>query len=125
MKRDEAPEIEEAMPIASISKAAVAEAIERESTLPQIDGTQPAHSDRNRLVAMRKKALSLTAEVLDESDTVQQADAEVKKSAREQLMMLARSCIISLGQSSEDDDDAELFAVCLELLEKTNGGNKK
>lgn len=124
MKRDEAPTIEEA-PKAEISKADVAAAIERESTLPQIDEAQPAHSDRNRLVAMRKKALSLSAEVLNESDTVQQAEAEVKQSAREQLMMLARSCIISLGQSSDDDEDADLFAVCLELLEKTNGGNRK
>ncbi|UAT30029.1 hypothetical protein K7T73_15940 [Bacillus badius] len=90
---------------------------------PQIDESQPAHSPHNRLVSMRKKALSVTAEVLDESDTLDQAEPELKTSVRKQLMSMVRSGIISLGQTAETEEDAEIFAVCRELLKKTDVGS--
>ena len=54
---------------------------ESESSLPQIDESQPSHSLDNRLIQMRKKALSLTIEVLDESEKMHEAKPEVKESA--------------------------------------------
>jgi hypothetical protein len=124
MKADEEPKkapIEK--PLAVEAKAILKEAIEREQSNPQLDESQPAHSPHNRVVNMRKKALHMTADILEESDTLEKAEPVVKDSARTQLLALARSCVISLGQTAESDEDAEILAVCLELLKKINGGN--
>jgi hypothetical protein len=122
MKRDEQPtEVISATPIEAERKR-IEEFSAKESTLPQIDDSQPAHELNNRLVQMRKKALSLTVEVLDESEKMNEAKPEVRDSARSQLLTLTRSCVLALGQTADSDDDAEVLAVINELLNKLSGG---
>ncbi|MDF1511152.1 ParB/RepB/Spo0J family partition protein [Robertmurraya sp. DFI.2.37] len=123
MKRDEQPQEQpQENPIESERKR-IKELAEHESSLPQIDESRPAHELNNRLVQMRKKALSLTVEVLDESEKMNEAKPEVKESARSQLLTLTRSCVLALGQTADSDDDAEVLAVINELLNKLSGGN--
>lgn len=76
MKSNELPtEIVTESPI-EVERKKIEELTAKESTLPQIDESQPAHELNNRLVQMRKKALSLTVEVLDESEKMHDAKPE-------------------------------------------------
>lgn len=59
---------------------------------------------------MRKKALSLTIEVLDESEKMSDAKPEVKESTRNQLLTLMRSCVLALGQTAETLSGKKLAA---------------
>lgn len=73
MKRDEQPtETISKNPI-EVERKKIEELSAKEPTLPQIDESQPSHELNNRLVQMRKKALSLTVEVLDESEKMNDA----------------------------------------------------
>lgn len=124
MKADEEPEeVPQEEPLTADAKAVIERAIREEHMNPQIDESQPAHAPYNRIVQMRKKALSLTAEIIDEAETMKKVDEKVKTSARNQLMSLTKSCVIALGQTADKDEDAEMLLLCLELLEKINGGN--
>jgi len=123
MKADEEPEeIPQENPIESERKL-IEELRKQEGSLPQIDESKPLHELNNRLVQMRKKALSLTIEVLDESEKMDDAKPEVKESTRNQLLTLTRSCVLALGQTAENDNDMEILAVIHELLNKLSGGN--
>ena len=125
MKADEEPEeVPQEEPLAADAKAVIERAIREEHMNPQIDESQPAHAPHNRIVQMRKKALSLTAEIIDEAETIKKVDAKVKESARKQLMSLTQSCIIALGHTADKEEDAEMLLLCLELLEKINGGDQ-
>lgn len=125
MKADEQPEeVPQEEPLAADAKAVIERAIREEHMNPQIDESQPAHAPYNRIVQMRKKALSLTAEIIDEAETIKKVDEKVKSSARNQLMSLTKSCVIALGQTADKDEDAEMLLLCLELLDKINGGNE-
>ena len=124
MKADEQPEeVEPAEASIEVERKAVEALKVREAGLPQIDESQPTHSLDNRLVQMRKKALALTVEVLDESEKMSEAKPEVRDSARSQLLTLTRSCVLALGYTEENEDNADLLAVIHELLNKLNGGN--
>ena len=124
MKADEQPEeVEPAEASIEVERKAVEALKVREAGLPQIDESQPSHSLDNRLVQMRKKALALTVEVLDESEKMSEAKPEVRDSARSQLLTLTRSCVLALGYTEENEDNADLLAVIHELLNKLNGGN--
>ena len=124
MKADEQPEeVEPAEAPIEVERKAVEALKVREAGLPQIDESQPTHSLDNRLVQMRKKALALTVEVLDESEKMSEAKPEVRDSARSQLLTLTRSCVLALGYTEENEDNADLLAVIHELLNKLNGGN--
>ena len=124
MKADEQPEeVEPAEAPIEVERKAVEALKVREAGLPQIDESQPSHSLDNRLVQMRKKALALTVEVLDESEKMSEAKPEVRDSARSQLLTLTRSCVLALGYTEENEDNADLLAVIHELLNKLNGGN--
>jgi len=83
---------------------------------PQIDESQPSHSLDNRLIKLRKNALSLTIEVLDECEKMDEANPEVRDSARIQLLSLARSCVLALGTTADNGDDADMLAITHELL---------
>ena len=123
MKADEEPEeVPQKNPIESERKL-IEELRKQEGSLPQIDESKPLHELNNRLVQMRKKALSLTIEVLDESEKMDNAKPEVKESTRNQLLTLTRSCVLALGQTAENDNDMEILAVIHELLNKLSGGN--
>lgn len=123
MKADEEPEeVPQKNPIESERKL-IEELRKQEGSLPQIDESKPLHELNNRLVQMRKKALSLTIEVLDESEKMGDAKPEVKESTRNQLLTLTRSCVLALGQTAESDNDMEILAVIHELLNKLSGGN--
>jgi len=123
MKADEEPEeIPQENPIESERKL-IEELRKQEGSLPQIDESKPLYELNNRLVQMRKKALSLTIEVLDESEKMSDAKPEVKESTRNQLLTLTRSCVLALGQTAESDNDMEILAVIHELLNKLSGGN--
>lgn len=123
MKADETPEeVPQKNPIESERKL-IEELRKQEGSLPQIDESKPLHELNNRLVQMRKKALSLTIEVLDESEKMGDAKPEVKESTRNQLLTLTRSCVLALGQTAESDNDMEILAVIHELLNKLSGGN--
>jgi len=123
MKADEEPsEAPQENPIESERKL-IEELRKKEGSLPQIDESKPLHELNNRLVQMRKKALSLTIEVLDESEKMDNAKPEVKESTRNQLLTLTRSCVLALGQTAENDNDMEILAVIHELLNKLSGGN--
>lgn len=123
MKADEEPEeVPQKNPIESERKL-IEELRKQEGSLPQIDESKPLHELNNRLVQMRKKALSLTIEVLDESEKMGDAKPEVKESTRNQLLTLTRSCVLALGQTAESDNDMEILAVVHELLNKLSGGN--
>ena len=125
MKADEEPEeVPQEEPLAADAKAVIERAIREEHMNPQIDESRPAHAPHNRIVQMRKKALSLTAEIIDEAETIKKVDEKVKSSARNQLMSLTKSCVIALGQTADKDEDAEMLLLCLELLDKINGGNE-
>jgi len=118
MKADEEPEtVEEESPVKSI-RDAIEQLIENDRTQPQYDETEHELSPRNRSVRLRKNALTVTAEVLDEVETLKKVDKDVRESARSQLMALARSCIIALGETAEDQDEQDLLFVSLEVLEK-------
>lgn len=124
MKADEQPEeVEPTEAPIEVERKAVEALKVREAGLPQIDESQPTHSLDNRLVQMRKKALALTVEVLDESEKMSEAKPEVRDSARSQLLTLTRSCVLALGYTEENEDNADLLAVIHELLNKLNGGN--
>lgn len=124
MKADEQPEeVEPAEAPIEVERKAVEALKVREAGLPQVDESQPSHSLDNRLVQMRKKALALTVEVLDESEKMSEAKPEVRDSARSQLLTLTRSCVLALGYTEENEDNADLLAVIHELLNKLNGGN--
>lgn len=124
MKADEQPEeVEPTEAPIEVERKAVEALKVKESGLPQIDESQPSHSLDNRLVQMRKKALALTVEVLDESEKMSEAKPEVRDSARSQLLTLTRSCVLALGYTEENEDNADLLAVIHELLNKLNGGN--
>ena len=124
MKADEQPEeVEPAEAPIEVERKAVEALKVREAGLPQIDESQPTHSLDNRLVQMRKKALALTVEVLDESEKMSEAKPEVRDSARSKLLTLTRSCVLALGYTEENEDNADLLAVIHELLNKLNGGN--
>lgn len=123
MKADEAPEeVPQENPVESERKL-IEELRKQEGSLPQIDESKPLYELNNRLVQMRKKALSLTIEVLDESEKMNDAKPEVKESTRNQLLTLTRSCVLALGQTAESDNDMEILAVIHELLNKLSGGN--
>jgi ParB-like nuclease domain len=123
MKADEEPEeVPQENPVESERKL-IEELRKQESSLPQIDESKPLYELNNRLVQMRKKALSLTIEVLDESEEMGDAKPEVKESTRNQLLSLTRSCVLALGHTAENDDDMEILAVVHELLKKLSGGN--
>jgi ParB/RepB/Spo0J family partition protein len=123
MKADEAPEeVPQENPVESERKL-IEELRKQESSLPQIDESKPLYELNNRLVQMRKKALSLTIEVLDESEKMGDAKPEVKESTRNQLLTLTRSCVLALGHTAESDNDMEILAVVHELLNKLSGGN--
>ncbi|ALC81553.1 hypothetical protein [Bacillus gobiensis] len=62
MKSDEAPEEEPTEEPIAVERKKVEELKEKESGLPQIDESQPTHELKNRIVQMRKKALSITNE---------------------------------------------------------------
>lgn len=123
MKADEEPEeVPQENPVESERKL-IEELRKQESSLPQIDESKPLYELNNRLVQMRKKALSLTIEVLDESEKMGDAKPEVKESTRNQLLTLTRSCVLALGHTAESDNDMEILAVVHELLNKLSGGN--
>jgi ParB-like nuclease domain len=123
MKADEEPEeVSQENPVESERKL-IEELRKQESSLPQIDESKPLYELNNRLVQMRKKALSLTIEVLDESEKMGDAKPEVKESTRNQLLTLTRSCVLALGHTAESDNDMEILAVVHELLNKLSGGN--
>lgn len=123
MKADEEPEeVPQENPVESERKL-IEELRKQESSLPQIDESKPLYELNNRLVQMRKKALSLTIEVLDESEKMDSAKPEVKESTRNQLLTLTRSCVLALGQTAESENDMEILAVVHELLNKLSGGN--
>lgn len=123
MKADEAPEeVQQENPVETERKL-IEELRKQESSLPQIDESKPLYELNNRLVQMRKKALSLTIEVLDESEKMGDAKPEVKESTRNQLLTLTRSCVLALGHTAESDNDMEILAVVHELLNKLSGGN--
>lgn len=123
MKADEAPEeVPQENPVESERKL-IEELRKQESRLPQIDESKPLYELNNRLVQMRKKALSLTIEVLDESEEMGDAKPEVRESTRNQLLTLTKSCVLALGHTAENDDDMEILAVVHELLKKLSGGN--
>lgn len=126
MKRDENPPTTEeerqeelnarsTQIVKNISKAELGQA--------QFDESLPMTSPYNTAVSLRKAALSATATVLNNTGKLKEVEEPtVKDGARKQLLTLAQSCIISLGQTSDSEDDAEILAVCLELLEKIGGG---
>lgn len=123
MKADEEPEeVPQENQIESERKL-IEELHKQESSLPQIDESKPLYELNNRLVQMRKKALSLTIEVLDESEEMGDAKPEVRESTRNQLLTLTKSCVLALGHTAENDDDMEILAVVHELLKKLSGGN--
>jgi len=123
MKADEEPEqVPQENQIESERKL-IEELRKQESRLPQIDESKPLYELNNRLVQMRKKALSLTIEVLDESEEMGDAKPEVRESTRNQLLTLTKSCVLALGHTAENDDDMEILAVVHELLKKLSGGN--
>ena len=125
MRADEEPEEpEQDEQVAVDAREYIDKVIREEHMNPQIDDNKPATDPHNRIVQMRKKALSLTAEVLREAETIASAEDDVRSSARRQLLSLTRGCVIALGQTSKDDEDSDLLMLCLQLLEKINGGNE-
>lgn len=125
MKRDEEPEqVPQDEPFTATAKEVIEQSLLGDQTKPQIDDSLPASAPHNRIVQMRKKALSLTAEILDETGTINKVDENVRESAREQLISLTKSCIIALGQSAKGEDDTDILALCLEMLDKINGGDE-
>jgi hypothetical protein len=125
MKADEQPdEPTEEATVTLDARKLVAETLERNSSAPRYDDSLPASDPHNVVVDMREQVMSMTNEVLHRSKTINATKGDVKKSAREQLMALTRSCVIALGETSEKDDDSEILYVCLELLQKLEGGDK-
>lgn len=127
MKLDEAPpttEEERQEELEERSSQIVKDISKGELGQAQFDESLPMTSPHNTAVSLRKAALSATATVLNNTGKLKEVEEpSVKDGARKQLLTLAQSCIISLGQTSENEDDAEILAVCLELLEKIGGGN--
>lgn len=128
MKLDEAPpttEEERQEELDARSSQIVKNISKGELGQAQFDESLPMTSPHNTAVSLRKAALSATATVLNNTSKLKEVEEPtVKDGARKQLLTLAQSCIISLGQTSDSEDDAEILAVCLELLEKIGGGTK-
>src|SRR5690625_888612 len=119
MKDDEKPneEAEEVTP-ADALKRDIERMIEDDSTQPQYDESEHELSPRNRAVRLRKDTLSMSAKVLNEVDSIKSTKDDVKDSARSQLLSLATSCIITLGQTAEKQNEQDLLYMALEVIKK-------
>src|SRR5699024_10941190 len=108
MKDDEKPEeVAEEFTPADALKRDIERMIEDDSTQPQYDESEHELSPRNRAVRLRKDALSMSAKVLNEVDSINSTKDDVKDSARSQLLSLATSCIITLGQTAEKQNEQD------------------
>src|SRR5690625_2499955 len=119
MKDDEKPKevVEEVTP-ADALKRDIERMIEDDSTQPQYDESEHELSPRNRAVRLRKDTLSMSAKVLNEVDSIKSTKDDVKDSARSQLLSLATSCIITLGQTAEKQNEQDLLYMALEVIKK-------
>src|SRR5690625_1783809 len=120
MKADEEPEQEEVKTPIEEAKEDLKKRIIDDSSQPQFREDEHELSPHNLVVRMRKRALSVSAEILDSAENVEKTDEDVKESAREQLLSLAKSCLITLGQTTEEQNDIELIHFGLELLDQIN-----
>src|SRR5699024_3632986 len=110
MKDDEKPdEVAEEVTPADELKRDIERMIEDDSTQPQYDESEHELSPRNRAVRLRKDTLSMSAKVLNEVDSIKSTKDDVKDSARSQLLSLATSCIITLGQTAEKQNEQDLL----------------
>src|SRR5699024_9687764 len=119
MKDDEKPEeVAEEVTPADTLKRDIERMIEDDSTQPQYDESEHELSPRNRAVRLRKDTLSMSAKVLNEVDSIKSTKDDVKDSARSQLLSLATSCIITLGQTAEKQNEQDLLYMALEVIKK-------
>ena len=119
MKDDEKPnEVAEEVTPADALKRDIERMIEDDSTQPQYDESEHELSPRNRAVRLRKDTLSMSAKVLNEVDSIKSTKDDVKDSARSQLLSLATSCIITLGQTAEKQNEQDLLYMALEVIKK-------
>src|SRR5690625_3713447 len=119
MKDDEKPkEVSEEVTPADALKRDIERMIEDDSTQPQYDESEHELSPRNRAVRLRKDTLSMSAKVLNEVDSINSTKDDVKDSARSQLLSLATSCIITLGQTAEKQNEQDLLYMALEVIKK-------
>lgn len=119
MKADEEPKEESKDPTpADALKRDIERMIEDDSTQPQYDESEHELSPRNRAVRLRKDTLSMSAKVLNEVDSIKSTKDDVKDSARSQLLSLATSCIITLGQTAEKQNEQDLLYMALEVIKK-------
>ena len=118
MKADEEPEQEEEITPEESLKRTIEQMIENDSTQPQIDENEHELSPRNRAVRLRKDSLSMSAKILSEAEVINSTDGSVKDSARSQLLSLATSCIITLGQTTENQGERDLLYMALEVIKK-------
>ena len=119
MKDDEKPEeVAEEVTPADALKRDIERMIEDDSTQPQYDDSEHELSPRNRAVRLRKDTLSMSAKVLNEVDSINSTKDDVKDSARSQLLSLATSCIITLGQTAEKQNEQDLLYMALEVIKK-------
>lgn len=118
MKADEEPEQEEEITPEESLKRTIEQMIENDSTQPQIDENEHELSPRNRAVRLRKESLSMSAKILSEAEVLNSTDGSVKDSARSQLLSLATSCIITLGQTTENQGERDLLYMALEVIKK-------
>lgn len=121
MKKDEAPEEVITETPAEELRKIVEKQIELDSTQPQYDDSEPEYTPRNKSVRLRKETLSMSAKVLDEVGTIDQTEGEIRKSTRSQLLSLAASCIITLGQTAKDQDEQDLLFMAMEVIKKIEG----
>src|SRR5690625_3941331 len=119
MKADEEPKEESKEPTpADALKRDIERMIEDDSTQPQYDESEHELSPRNRAGRLRKETIAMSAKVLNEVDSIKSTKDDVKDSARSQLLSLATSCIITLGQTAEKQNEQDLLYMALEVIKK-------
>lgn len=127
MKRDEMPPVTEEQRERELveKQAEVVKSLSvAEIGASQYNSSKPMTDPYNVAVGVRKTALSTSASIINDTQALKVVDDEkVKREAREQILSLVQSGIISLGQTAENDEESEILSVCLELLEKIGGGN--
>jgi hypothetical protein len=124
MKKDEESKDTQQEKPQNVAKEVIEKALEKEVDLPQEIADEPATSPSNKIINTRKNALSTAVSISYDSDLLKEvSDEKVKDSYLEQIKALAKTCIIALGENAKSQDDAEVAYLCLELLNKINGGS--
>lgn len=94
-----------------------------EERAPQKRDDEEEFSPNNKIINARKVLLTTGIEITSNFNTVEEADEDVRESYLEQVRSLVKSGLITLGRYEKSDDSADLIALCLEIIEKLEGGN--